>query len=53
MRELEATIWCPVCRVEKFAVWRVRVTDHVFVHETVPENSTEKVCECGTTLERK
>lgn len=52
-RELEATIWCPACRIEKGRVFREPAgNEHVFVHVTEPAN-LPKVCGCGTNLERK
>ncbi len=55
MKELEAIIWCKVCRVDKYEVYRSQVGDTmVFENSTDPLNSTAKHCEtCGQLLERK
>lgn len=52
--ERECVIWCPKCREEKFEIRRIPTgSEGVFVHKSYPEGRNEKVCECGTLLERK
>lgn len=56
-RELEATIRCPACSVDKFDVYRVPTgREGVFTHVTEPADigmERMKHCECGAVLERK
>ena len=52
--ELEAVIWCPLCREEKYEIRRVPTgSEGVVVHKSYPEGRNEKYCECGAVLERK
>ena len=55
--ELEAVIWCPACREDKFEVRRVPLDDKGhFGHMTVPPSislAAQKYCVCGAVLERK
>lgn len=52
--EREAVIWCPKCRAEKYEIRRIPTgADGVFRHASYPEGRSEKMCECGTPLERK
>ncbi len=60
MKELEARIWCPKCKVVKYDVYRLHDDDlhgeGVYEHVTDPKdlsNFAAKYCECGATLERK
>jgi hypothetical protein len=51
--ELEAVVWCPLCREEKGEIYRAPTGNAgVFTHRTVPEQ-LPKTCACGTNLERK
>lgn len=55
-RELEAVIWCPKCRVDKFELWRQLISHGHYEHVTVPPSlppEAHKRCECGTNLERR
>lgn len=50
----EAVVWCPVCKVDKFVVYRVPTTNKdVFTHEAKPKDAVATRCQCGTVLERK
>lgn len=53
--EREAVIWCPKCAVPKFEILRMPTgREGVFEHVAEPkERAGQKVCECGTQLERK
>jgi len=51
--ELEAIIWCPKCAAEKYEIRRIPVGNGVYTHASVPPGRNEKLCECGTPLERK
>lgn len=52
-KEFEAIVWCPVCRVDKFEVWRVQTSGDAWQHVTIPPDSAVKTCQCGENLERK
>jgi len=45
-REIEAVIWCPACKVDKYTVYRKEVNPGVFVHEREPELDNYKTCDC-------
>lgn len=52
-KQLEATVWCPACKVEKGRVFRVPADKQgVYEHVTEPRD-LPTVCDCGTNLERK
>lgn len=57
MNEREAIIWCPVCKADKYEVFRAKAgNEGVYHHVTEPPNLTAydaKWCTCGATLERK
>jgi len=51
---LEAVIWCPRCREPKYEIRRITTgREGIYTHASVPPNRNEKLCECGTILERK
>lgn len=52
--EVEAVIWCPACRAEKYEIRRIPTgNEGVHRHASYPEGRNEKHCDCGTPLERK
>lgn len=52
--EVEAVIWCPKCEKPKYEIRRVPTgREGVHQHKSYPEGRDEKLCECGTRLERK
>lgn len=52
--EREAVIWCPQCREEKYEIVRIPTgNEGVFHHKSNPPGRNEKVCQCGTNLERR
>lgn len=52
--ELEAVIWCPKCKADKYEIRRIPTgAQGVYTHASVPEGRDEKLCGCGTVLERK
>lgn len=50
---VEAIVWCPVCKKEKYTVYRVQTANpDVYTHRADP--AFAKLCNyCGTILERK
>lgn len=53
--EIEAVVWCPTCKVDKYDVLRVPTGNAgVYEHRTNPpgKGGVHK-CECGANLERK
>lgn len=55
MNELEAVMWCPSCRVDKYEVRRLPAQNEgVFENVTFPPNRADKRCDvCSTNLERR
>lgn len=55
MSELEAIVWCPSCKIEKYEVLRVPAANLGVWHHIVKPEGADKAryCECGTVLERK
>lgn len=55
--ELEAIIWCPRCRTDKFEIRRKPTNrEGVFENVTIPPSipaTDRKFCLCGAVLERK
>lgn len=52
--DVEAIVWCPKCREDKFVVYRVPTTNPaVFTHEAKPKDAVATKCQCGAVLERK
>lgn len=55
--ELEAVIWCPKCRADKYEVRRVPTgSEGAFQNVTVPPSippHDRKFCACGCMLQRK
>lgn len=52
-KQLEATVWCPSCKLEKGRVFRVPAgNEGIYENVTEPRNLPES-CDCGTNLERK
>lgn len=55
--EVEAVIWCPRCRIEKYEIRRIPTgQEGVYSHGTYPESipaEDRKACSCGAPLERK
>ena len=53
MMELEAKVWCPSCKVDKFEIYRKKLREGVYEHVTEPVNTHAKTCNtCGKNLER-
>lgn len=54
-RELEAIIWCPSCKEDKYTVFRVPTGNSgIYHHETEPPDSAAYRCDvCNAVLERK
>ena len=51
--ELETTVWCPSCKVDKYEVYRKKLRAGVYAHVMEPADAEKKVCkECGENLER-
>ena len=55
--EVEAVIWCPRCRIDKYEIRRIPTgAEGVHRHMTYPESipsEDRKACRCGALLERK
>ena len=53
-REIEATIWCPRCKEDKYTLYRVPTgQEGVFTHQGEPKDAVVKRCVCGALLERR
>jgi len=57
MIDLEAVVWCPKCRHDKYEIRRVPTgSEGSYRHVTYPESlppEARKFCLCGCVLERK
>jgi len=54
MKQLEATVYCPVCLQDKFVIFRVPTgNEGVFMNVTEPPGAFAIRCQCGAVLERK
>jgi hypothetical protein len=54
MIDVEATIWCPVCKENKGEVQRVPTgMEGVFVNKPVPDPMPKKCGVCNATLARR
>lgn len=55
--DVEAVIWCPRCREDKYEIRRIPTgQEGVYRHAVYPESippEAKKQCACGTLLERK